>query len=225
MIELGLSPLPTILIADGEVTVRLSTCNYLERLGYFVVTTATSKEAFTLIEQVQPKLIVVDVTSPPLNTQMNGCTFLRQVRQRPELRLLPVVCLTTQTAAQGRIRGYQMGCDVYLLQPFEFDEFRAVIENLLERSQIIQSQWHGLTQASHPQAIDESTPSLLSLLTSQEQRVLRLLTEGLSNTQIGDRLHLSSRTVEKYVSGLLRKLKCNNRIELICFAIEHHLTE
>jgi DNA-binding NarL/FixJ family response regulator len=43
--------------------------------------------------------------------------------------------------------------------------------------------------------------------------------------QIGDRLHLSPRTVEKHVSSLLRKIDANNRAELVRYAIEHHLVQ
>jgi DNA-binding NarL/FixJ family response regulator len=49
--------------------------------------------------------------------------------------------------------------------------------------------------------------------------------QGLSNGQIGDRLHLSPRTVEKHVSSLLRKTETNNRAELVRIAIEQQLVE
>lgn len=60
-------------------------------------------------------------------------------------------------------------------------------------------------------------------LTKREQAVLKLLAKGLSNSQIGASLYISPRTVEKYVSNLLCKTGTNNRVELVCFAMEHHL--
>jgi DNA-binding NarL/FixJ family response regulator len=54
---------------------------------------------------------------------------------------------------------------------------------------------------------------------------LSLLVQGLSNPQIGDRLHLSPRTIEKYVSSLLRKTNTSKRAELVRFAIQHDLVE
>jgi len=62
-------------------------------------------------------------------------------------------------------------------------------------------------------------------LTQREQEVLDQLTKGLSNGDIGNKLHLSPRTVEKHVSSLLRKTETNNRSELVRFAMEHHLVE
>ena len=55
--------------------------------------------------------------------------------------------------------------------------------------------------------------------------MLKLLAKGLSNSQIGASLYLSPRTVEKYVSNLLCKTGTSNRVELVCFAMEHHLVK
>ena len=60
-------------------------------------------------------------------------------------------------------------------------------------------------------------------LTKRETEVLSLLVNGSSNIEIGNQLHLSHRTIEKYVSSLLRKTEKNNRAELIRYALEHHL--
>ncbi|MFM8008869.1 MAG: response regulator transcription factor, partial [Dolichospermum sp.] len=66
---------------------------------------------------------------------------------------------------------------------------------------------------------------VLTPLTVREKEVLDLLTHGFSNVEIGNHLYLSSRTVEKYVSSLLRKTETSNRAELVRFAIKHDLVE
>ena len=113
------------------------------------------------------------------------------------------------------------------------DELKAVIRNLLERSQIIQSEW----RFSQDKSVNQNTPqqqqqaAKISIqaeieffeLTRRESEVLDLLTMGLSNGEIGQRLHLSPRTIEKYVSSLLRKTDTSNRAELVRFAFDHHL--
>lgn len=55
--------------------------------------------------------------------------------------------------------------------------------------------------------------------------MLEHLARGLSNSEIGQKLHLSSRTIEKYVSSLLRKTTTNNRAELVRFSLEHRLID
>jgi DNA-binding NarL/FixJ family response regulator len=233
----------TILVADDDLGTRLSISDYLEATGYFVVSAENGREALRLVEDYQPHLVVTDITMP----QMDGYELVRQIRQRPALRLLPVVFLTARTETRERVRGYQIGCDVYLSKPFELQELGAVIRNLLERQQMIESEWRfargegGLTgegtqpsdaafkPEAHPETVEPDKKPLTAIasaafnLTPREQEVLKVLADGFSNVQIGEHLHLSPRTVEKHVSSLLKKTDTSNRAELVRFAVDHHL--
>ncbi|MCC3405771.1 MAG: response regulator transcription factor [Microcoleus sp. PH2017_10_PVI_O_A] len=239
----------TILVADDDFATRLSITDYLEIAGYSVIAAENGKEALGLVEEFQPHLIVTDITMP----EMDGYEFVRRVRTRPAFRLLPVIFLTERTSTQERIRGYQMGCDNFLAKPFDLPELGAVIRSLLDRYALIAQAPSrtpepepipteaGFIANDQPEADfltqkPETTDSLRDSyavrasgsrntpnLTQREQEVLDLVTEGLSNVQIGDRLHLSHRTIEKHVSSLFRKTESNNRAELVRFAMEHHL--
>lgn len=223
-----------ILVVDDDLGTRLSISDYLELSGYSVIMADDGQEALSMVEKNHPDLMVTDIVMP----KMNGYELVRRVRQQAEFRLLPVILLTARTKTQERILGYQSGCDLYLPKPFELEELAAAIRNLLERSQIIQSEY----RFSYQECLDESnliksihgqnhlsTPivnsQLLLSLTTREQEVLELLTHGLSNAEMGNQLHLSPRTVEKYVSSLLRKTLTSNRAELVRFAIKHGLVE
>ncbi|MEG4352267.1 DNA-binding response regulator [Microcoleus sp. LAD1_D3] len=239
----------TILVADDDFATRLSITDYLEITGYSVIAAENGKEALGLVDEFQPHLIVTDITMP----EMDGYEFVRRVRTRPSFRLLPVIFLTERTSTQERIRGYQMGCDNYLAKPFELQELGAVIRSLLDRYALIaqapsrspepeptptetrsrandKPEADFLTQKSNTgDSLRDSSASRASpsqnapTLTQRERQVLDLLTEGLSNIQIGSTLHLSPRTIEKHVSSLFRKTESNNRAELVRFAMEHHL--
>uniref|UniRef100_A0ACD5GXD6 Response regulator n=1 Tax=Desertifilum tharense IPPAS B-1220 TaxID=1781255 RepID=A0ACD5GXD6_9CYAN len=214
-----------ILIAEDDPGTRLAISDYLSLSGYSVIAAQNYQEALKLVDEYQPHMIVTDIAMP----LMDGYEFVKRVRQRPALRLLPVVFLTYRTSTQERIRGYQLGCDLYLPKPFELDELGAVVRNLLERSQLIESEWRSRVQITEkypalesPVAESEIQDSDVSL-TQREQEVLNLIATGLSNIQIGDHLHLSARTIEKYVTSLLRKTETNNRAELVSFAMKHRL--
>jgi DNA-binding NarL/FixJ family response regulator len=180
------------------------------------------------VEEYHPDLMVTDIVMP----RMNGYELVRQVRQKSAFRLLPVILLTARTKTQERILGYQSGCDLYLPKPFELEELGAAIRNLLARSQIIQSAYR-LARLENTNTSDGNGSQLNDIqksewfleLTRREQEVLELLTHGLSNADMGLKLHLSPRTVEKYVSSLLRKTGTNNRAELVRFAMKHGLVE
>ena len=224
----GVRPMPfKILVVDDDLGTRLSIGDYLELSGYEVVTANDGQQGLVMVNKHHPDLIVTDIIMP----QMNGYELVRQVRQQPNFRLLPVILLTARTQTQERILGYQSGCDLYLPKPFELEELAAAINNLLERSQIIQSEYklslqEDLKKADSVNQTDwnnDGETQLYESLTAREQEVLEILTHGLSNAEIGDRLYLSPRTVEKYVSSLLRKTNTSNRAELVRFAMEHNL--
>lgn len=216
----------TILVADDDPGTRLAISDYLEMSDYSVITAADGKEALAMVEAYRPHLMVTDIIMP----RMNGYELVRTVRQHPAFRLLPVIFLTARNKTEERIQGYQSGADLYLPKPFELNELGAAIRNLLERSQMIQSEYRLLYEEnlrSHLKTptTEAESPEPQFRMTQREREVLVMLTHGLSNAQIGDRLHLSPRTVEKYVSNLLRKTETSNRAELVGFAMKHHLVE
>lgn len=212
-----------IVFVDDDPGIRLSVSDYLEMSGYMVMTAKNGQEALALVEAYQPHLLVTDIVMP----KMDGYELVRRVRERPEFRLLPVIFLTARTNTEERIRAYGLGCDFYLAKPFDIKELGAMIRNLLERSRLIH---YSLLPEQVPVKVGDQnepahTATTICKLTKREQQVLELLTHGRSNIEIGEHLHLSPRTVEKYVSSLLRKTITNNRVELVRFAMENHMVE
>ncbi len=214
----------TILAVDDDFAIRVALTDYLELQGYSVVQAADGKEALEMVELHRPSLLITDIVMP----HMNGYDLVRRLRSRPALRLLPVVFLTECRETQDRVTGYRLGCDVYLDKPFELAELGAVVRNLLDRAQVIalEMQFHQAVGPKHPpsqQALMDIAPHLV--LSLRERQVLSYLSDGLSNPQIGEHLHLSHRTVEKHVSSLLRKTQTNNRAELLRYALDHGLAD
>ena len=207
----------TILVVDDDPGIRLAVGDYLELCGYTTIAAKEGKEALQLVEKHRPHLIITDALMP----EMDGYELVRRVRSRPEFRLIPVIVLTEKTQTSDRVRGYKVGCDLYMPKPFELEELEAVVRNFLERSHTIQTelQFRARSSMDSPSEL----PDVRIHLAPREREVFEHLTNGLSNAEIGDRIHLSPRTVEKYVSKLFRKTDTNNRAELVRFAIEHHL--
>jgi DNA-binding NarL/FixJ family response regulator len=217
----------TLLVADDDLGIRVAVGDYLESLGYAVTTAANGKLAFDAIGRIHPHLLVLDISMP----EMSGYELVRQVRLEPMTRLLPVVFLTERNEMSDRILGYQAGCDSYLAKPFELDELGAIVRNLLDRAQLV-TDWRQvapLPVATFQDAVlDSGIPvpgKMMSIegveLTQREREVVSLLSQGLSNPQIGAKLHLSPRTVEKHVTSLFRKTDTTNRSELVGYAIDH----
>jgi len=210
-----------VLIVDDDPGIRLAISDYLELAGYSVVSAKNVQEALLMLKTYHPHLLISDIKMPG----KDGYQLVKQVRQRPEFRLLPVIFLTNRNSTEERIQGYKVGCDVYLPKPFEMEELEAVIRNLLERAQIVQVEWQFDRTENSAKLNDEPAKKAENnlKLTPREEEVLNLLTLGLSNIDIAKELHLSPRTIEKYVSALLRKSDTSNRTELVRFALDNQL--
>lgn len=225
-----------LLLVDDEPGLREAVKDYLQDSGFNVQVASNAREGWGLMQKHTPDLVISDVMMP----QVDGYQFLKQVREDPRFKALPVVFLTAKGMTTDRIQGYQAGVDAYLPKPFDPDELVAIVENLLERrtateqatgegndtpdiadlaNQIAQikallTQRNGIAQSPAPIKID---------FTPREQSVLNLVTEGLMNKEIARRLETSVRNVEKYVSRLFGKTGTNSRTELVRFALEHGL--
>jgi DNA-binding NarL/FixJ family response regulator len=210
----------TILVVDDDPALRIALVGYFELEGYVAIAAMNGRDALLKVDRHQPQLVVTDALMP----EMDGFELIRQLRQQPQYRLLPVVFLTARAELDNRIRGYKAGVDVYVQKPVALTELGAIVRNLLDRAMLT-----GLSQNVMGGEAEVSLLAGLSVegaaidLTKRERETLALLVEGLSNSEIGDRLFLSSRTVEKYVSRLLEKTNTRNRIELARFAIDHGL--
>ncbi len=211
-----------ILVADDNQTIRNLIKECLESENYSVILADNGREALDLAQQYHPHLLISDIKMP----HKDGYHLVKELRQIPQFRLLPVIFLTNRDNPEARISGYQAGCDVYLAKPFHFHELTTIVRYLLERSQIVQSELLFSETNNYQPSSSVSTSQLTEInvqLTEREQEVLKLIIKGLSNPKIGEQLYLSPKTVEKYVSSLLKKTNVHNRTELVSFAFQHNL--
>ncbi len=204
-----------ILVAEDDPGIRLSITDFLEASGYAVTAAANGQEALDSLTRQRPHLLVADIAMPNLD----GYELVSRLRQHLDLRLLPVIFLTERTRVQERIRGYQVGCDLYLPKPFDLQELGAAVHHLLERAQMIQTAW----EYSYRGFMTPDPSASPWQPTQRELQLLKLLAQGLSNSQIGAELHLSPRTVEKTISHLLRKTETSNRASLVHFVMKYQL--
>ncbi|HEY9806319.1 MAG TPA: response regulator transcription factor [Candidatus Obscuribacterales bacterium] len=225
-----------VLLVDDEPGLREAVQAYLEDSGFAVEVAGNAQEGWQLLQQRLPDLVISDVMMP----QVDGYQFLKQMREDPRFKSLPVVFLTARGMTSDRIQGYQAGCDAYLPKPFDPDELVAIVENLLERRTSRSGTEDGETPdiADMARQIAEikalltqrnsltATPAPIPVdFTPREQSVLDLVAEGLMNKEIARRLDTSVRNVEKYVSRLFSKTGTNSRTELVRYALEHGLTK
>jgi DNA-binding NarL/FixJ family response regulator len=223
-----------LLLVDDEPGLREAVQAYLEDSGFTVDVASNAREGLDLARQKLPDLVITDIMMP----QVDGYQFLKQLREEPQFKTLPIVFLTARGMTADRIQGYNAGCDAYISKPFDPDELVAVVKNLLEKQAATRSggddEVHNIADMARQiaeiralltqrGAIAQTTTPVKLDLTPREQSVLNLVVDGLMNKEIARRLETSVRNVEKYVSRLFVKTGTNSRTELVRYALEHGL--
>ncbi|WP_413161817.1 response regulator [Capilliphycus salinus ALCB114379] len=225
-----------LLLVDDEPGLREAVQAYLEDSDFIVDVASNAREGWELLQQNLPDLVISDIMMP----EVDGYQFLKQMREDPQFKALPVVFLTAKGMTTDRIQGYQAGCDAYISKPFDPEELVVIVKNLLERRAVananssdgnpdiaaLAGQIARIENMLKGKSGISPTPAPIKIdLTPREQSVLDLVAKGLMNKEIARRLETSVRNVEKYVSRLFTKTGTNSRTELVRYALEHGLTQ
>ena len=117
-----------IVIADDEPNIVTSLEFLMRRKGYEVWIARDGDEALSVVEQVLPDLLLLDVMMPG----KSGYEVCRRLRERPELRPLKIVMLTAKGRETEVSKGLSTGADTYITKPFSSRDLMAIIAALLE---------------------------------------------------------------------------------------------
>ena len=109
-----LQTLATVLIADDEPSMRLLVHATIESDDYKVIEAADGNEAWTLIQQYKPSLVLLDVQMPG----RTGIEILGSIKSDPALKATRVILLTAKALEADVEAGMTAGADFYLTKPF-----------------------------------------------------------------------------------------------------------
>ncbi len=119
-----------VLIAEDETVLRMLmeiTLEDMENRGAAILTTGNGAEALQIIRAEKPGLVFLDVMMPI----MNGFDVCQAVKRDPNLSGVYIVLLTAKGEAFDRVRGEQVGTDMYLTKPFDPDELIKITGRVL----------------------------------------------------------------------------------------------
>jgi len=170
----------------------------------------TAAEALRRIPPTRPNVAVLDVRLP----DGNGVEVCREIRARhAEVQCL---MLTSFADDEALFQSIMAGAAGYVLKEVKgtslIDAIREVAAGRSLLDPAVTRQVLERIRQGEPR--DER----LERLTDQERRILELIAEGLTNRQIGERIHLAEKTVKNYVSNLLSKLDMQRRTQAAVFA-------
>lgn len=172
-------------------------------------------EAIELTTRLHPDLVLMDLKMP----KMNGIQATKTIREKfPDVRVL---VLTTYDADEWVLNAIRNGAAGYLLKDTPQEELFKAIVNTVKGWNPIDPQVAGkiLDQVTHQPSQPYPDQTLISQLSEREREVLRLLANGLANSDIAKTLFLSEGTVKNYVSMIFSKLGVTDRTQAAILAI------
>ena len=118
---------PLALVVDDSITMRRVTQRLLERNGMRVLTAKDGVEALELLQDHQPRIILLDVEMP----RMDGYEFAGRVRGNPATADLPIIMVTSRSGEKHRARAIELGVNDYLGKPYQEHEMLTAIQALI----------------------------------------------------------------------------------------------
>lgn len=209
----------SVLLVDDHEIVRLGLMTLInDQPDMQVVGEAGSaSEALQAVERLRPDVVLMDIRLPG----RSGIEATREIAERfPQTHVVMLTSYADEELVFSAIRAGAVG---YVLKQVGNEELLRAItaaaqgEALLDPSITAQLLTH--VRAAERQADQDAFGDL----SERELDVLVELTRGKTNSEIGEILNLSDKTVRNYVTSILEKLHLSNRVELATFAVEHRI--
>ncbi|MEP9381701.1 response regulator transcription factor [Nocardioides sp. KR10-350] len=202
----------TVYLLDDHEVVRAGLRTLLDTHdGLHVVGEGgTAAEALVDLPRLQPDVAVLDARLP----DGSGIEVCREVRaNHPKIAAL---ILTSYDDDEALFSAIMAGAAGYVLKDIRGNDLVSAIRVVASGSSLIDPSLttRVLERVRNPQSVAPE----LAALTPQEQRLLALIAEGLTNRQIADRMFLAEKTVKNYVSSILSKLGVERRTQAALLA-------
>ncbi len=198
----------TVLLVDDHLVVRSGLKALLGTQPDFdvVAEAASGEEAMDLVEQLSPAVVVMDLA---MGAGMDGIEAIKQLRQHN--RRQAILVFSTYDSDADIVRAVDAGAMGYLLKDAAPDEIFAAIRGAVQGKSVM--------SAPVASRLFQQLRNPDEVLTPREAELLSLLTEGLSNRQLGQRLFISEATVKTHLAHIYAKLGVETRAAAIATAI------
>lgn len=188
-----------VFLVDDDPAVRESICDLLDSEGIRSRSFSSAEEFLDNWERGMAGCLLLDVRLPGIS----GTELQSQLRGRGIL--LPIIIMTAHGDIPMVRKVLKAGAVEFLTKPFQAHELIDAVQ-----------QAFALDRTSREVDIAvQSIQNRIRILTEREMQVLELVTAGLTNKEIGERLHLSMVTIKLYRGQLMRKMQAESFAELV----------
>lgn len=206
-----------VIIIDDHKMIREGIKQLLELNNSFSVVGMASdgEEGISLLKEKKADILLLDINMP----NKNGLETLNDIK---ELKIdIKVIMLTVHNEVDYLLRAIEIGADGYVLKDVGSAELIHAIETVMSGDSYIQPEM--IPMLNSKMVVRNSDKEKINSLTKRELEVLILVSEGMFNKEIADRLNISERTVKNHISSIFKKIDVADRTQAAVFAIRNSL--
>jgi two-component system alkaline phosphatase synthesis response regulator PhoP len=209
-----------VLVVDDDVQIVRLVRAYLEQAGFQVTIAYDGATALSLLQQVRPHLIVLDLMLP----DRDGWDITRNIRTNTNFANTPIIMLTARVEDTDKIIGLELGADDYITKPFNPREVVARVRSILRRTsgelgtgdQVLQCGQLRLDpyrrEVMLGMSVIELTPTEYELLrTMMENPGYAFTRSELIEKSLGYGYESLERSLDSHIKNLRKKIEPDNR--------------
>ena len=174
-------------------------------------------DVLTLVKEDVFDVAVVDVNMPGLSS-LELMAGIKAVRPK-----LPIVIFTMNSDEQLAARMFKNGALAYINKEENPEELVRAIKHVVDNKRYLTKRQEYFF--ANQFIMGEEGKGDLESLTDREYQIMCLLAEGVSNTNVAQKLDISKNTISNHRNNILRKLNLANNVELTKFALHHQLIQ
>ena len=208
----------TVLLTDDHELVRTGIRRLLEdsKQVSIVGEADCGEKSIQLAQEHQPDVILMDVNMPGIG----GVEACRRILQRNPKQKIIVLSVHNEQTFPKRL--LEIGARGYLTKECGVDEMLEAIRQVHAGNSYIAT---SIAQQLALSLLPGNDVNPIDRLSRREFQVMLMISQGLSNAQISDKLCLSPKTISTYRLRLLEKLDAHNEVDLIKIAVEQGMVE
>ncbi len=199
-----------VVVADDHPLFREGVVNVLGRADDIEVVgeADNASAACARVAELKPDICMLDVSMPG-----GGIEAARSIATSGAVA--KIIMLTVSENDDDILAALKAGAIAYVLKGVGSDDLLSVIRNVNQGMSYVSPALAAklLIAMNDPAPVEQSPDQLIASLTHRETQILRLVSGGLSNKEVGRELELQEKTVKHYMTTILQKLHAKNRVE------------
>ncbi|MFN8039385.1 MAG: response regulator transcription factor [Acidimicrobiales bacterium] len=202
-----------LMLADDHRMLREGLRRSMTDQGFDIVGEARDgDEAIRLAEELEPEVILMDVTMP----EVDGVEATRQIKiNQPQIRIVMLTMHADQEVLAAAIRA---GASGYLVKDCSTDEIANAVRMAASGETALSPQL-AASMLDEVRKLDQPADEEDRIITKREEEVLQLIADGCSTPEVAEQLFISQKTVKNHLASIYQKLDARDRTQAVLQAV------